>query len=520
MCWDICLVMPLLLYLLVVMPFRLCFMNEAQKFSPIYWFEFMVDMIFIIDIFLNFRTGYFVGTAEDDLVEFDPYLIARNYVRGWFFLDVVSGIPFALLDLVFSSSGNVKILKTAKSLRLLRFLKLGRLLKIEKILSNLDRDTLDHIEDFLQNGSTRSGLLMISLALKTGFICHLLACFWVLVGRIGSAKDMDNWMLYEIKGKFDKSDTTGGDNVGSIYLAAFYFCLTTMTSVGYGDILPYNNTERAFCVLLEFVGAIVFGLTVASLTSVVTSIDINARKTAEQLDAVSSFVAQRNFPEVLGRRIRRHFRHFYSMKSAIDESKIFSELSTTLRGEVSSYLLTELMADMSLFHSMNPVLWPKLLVLLRPMRFEMAELVCAQSEACTEMYVVLNGVMQGETVLSKSTTKRLFGERATRGNRLLLGGDEAAKGATTEDRGNDLALSKISRELLQDDSFNEASEEHGHMRRIITGDSVNILCALGVWNRCIETVIAQSPVSECYSINQKDFKSLFLSSEDDKKAYV
>ena len=23
---------------------------------------------------------------------------------------------------------------------------------------------------------------------------------------------MDNWMLYDIKGKFDKSDTTGGDN--------------------------------------------------------------------------------------------------------------------------------------------------------------------------------------------------------------------------------------------------------------------------------------------------------------------
>ena len=61
----------------------------------------------------------------------------------------------------------MKILKTAKSLRLLRFLKLGRLLKIEKILSNLDRDTLDHIEDFLQEGSTRSALLMISLALKT-----------------------------------------------------------------------------------------------------------------------------------------------------------------------------------------------------------------------------------------------------------------------------------------------------------------------------------------------------------------
>ena len=336
---------------------------------------------------------------------------------------------------------------------------------------------------------------------------------------------MDNWLLYDIKGRFDKSDTIeGSKHVGSIYLAAFYFCLTTMTSmfthvplrsatciatqfdhddesvsflclhacpillrsltgVGYGDILPYNNTERAFCVLLEFVGAIVFGLTVASLTSVVTSIDINARKTAEQLDAVSSFVANRNFPEGLGRRIRRHFRHFYSMKSAIDESKIFSELSTTLRREVSSYLLTELMADVGLFHSMSPFLWPRLLPLLHPIRFEASELVCAQGEECSEMYVVLNGFMRGTTVVSAATSKKLFARNST--------------------------------------SFQNESdiEEHGHNRRLLAGDSVNILCALGVWHRCIETVVVESALCECYSISHTDFVGLF-DSDSDKKSYV
>ena len=71
-------------------------------------------------------------------------------------MDVVSGIPFALLELLMgsdSSAGGAGSVKSAKILKLLRFLKLGRLLKFEKIISTLDRDTLDYLEDFFQVGT-------------------------------------------------------------------------------------------------------------------------------------------------------------------------------------------------------------------------------------------------------------------------------------------------------------------------------------------------------------------------------
>jgi hypothetical protein len=69
--------------------------------------------------------------------------VAKNYLKSWFLLDVVSGIPFALIELV--SGNGAGALSSIKSMKLLRFLKLGRLLKMEKILSNLDRDTLDKV---------------------------------------------------------------------------------------------------------------------------------------------------------------------------------------------------------------------------------------------------------------------------------------------------------------------------------------------------------------------------------------
>ena len=142
--WDLCLVLPLLVYLAVIMPFRLCYANEPSRGTGIYWFEFTIDLVFIVDIILNFFTGYFVNPDESNgIVEYDVRRIARRYLKSWFILDVVSGIPFGLLEILLSAStGDASTLKLVKSLRLIRFLKLGRLLKVEKIMSSLDRDTM------------------------------------------------------------------------------------------------------------------------------------------------------------------------------------------------------------------------------------------------------------------------------------------------------------------------------------------------------------------------------------------
>jgi hypothetical protein len=243
----------------------------------------------------------------------------------------------------------------------------------------------------------------------------------------------------------------------TIYISAFYFALTTMTSVGYGDIITHNNAERIFTVCLQFIGAIIFAMVIAQITAVVSTMDTNARKTAEQLDAVTSFVEVRQFPDALGRRIRRHFRHFYSLKSAIDESKIFSELSTTLRREVSAYLVSELMGADSFFSTMPPMLWPRLLPLLRPTRFEKTELVAVQGEECAEMYVLLGGQMTGELVAPNEFVPRV--------------------------------------------------------RHITPGGSVNVLAVLGVWTKCVESVVCDTEV-EAYAVVSADFRALFTADSD------
>ena len=411
--WDFVVILPLVVYLSVIMPFRICFANDAKQGTGIFWFEVTIELIFILDLVINFRTGYFIeevlnGESVKSLtVEFEPGKVALHYAKTWLLLDLSSAIPFTLMDALFASSGGADSLKFIKTLRLLRFLKLARLFKVEDMMGSLGEEAKDRVEDFMQDGRTKSAVMLLSIMVKTAAINHLLACVWTAIGRAGSSDDMDNWLANEQKGPFFVEDTEEGPHVTTIYLASFYFCFTTMSSVGYGDITPRNNTERIFVVLLEFIGGFVFAVIIAAITSIVTHLDTNKRRATEQLDAVQSFIQTRKFPHEMGRRIRRHFRQYYEMKPAIDERKIFSEMSTALRMEVSAYIVSVQMSAVKIFQTMNPMLWASLLPLLKPLRFDIGETVCTQYAECSEMYIILNGELVGSSEVNGEDRPRI-----------------------------------------------------------------------------------------------------------------
>lgn len=56
-----------------------------------------------------------------------------------------------------------------------------------------------------------------------------------------------------------------------LYVTAFYFSVTTITTVGYGDISGTNTSERIICVFLMIMGVLFFSINSGNITSIMTS---------------------------------------------------------------------------------------------------------------------------------------------------------------------------------------------------------------------------------------------------------
>ena len=61
----------------------------------------------------------------------DPGVIAKHYLRTWFFIDLISVIPFQIIG--FYQQGSSGGLRLLKIVRLLRLIKLVRLVRVSRL---------------------------------------------------------------------------------------------------------------------------------------------------------------------------------------------------------------------------------------------------------------------------------------------------------------------------------------------------------------------------------------------------
>ncbi len=87
----------------------------------------------------------------------------------------------------------------------------------------------------------------------------------------------ENWIYY--KGIVDI------DNY-NLYITSFYFSVTTIVTVGYGDITAISATEKIVCVFLMITGVIAFSFATGALSSIIANVDASEAMLKEKMSTL------------------------------------------------------------------------------------------------------------------------------------------------------------------------------------------------------------------------------------------
>ena len=412
--WDV-LVSIAIVFTALVTPYEVSFLPMAtEATNGLFIVNRIVDIIFVIDILLNFCLVYQSGADGDLIYEEDPKKIVIHYLTGWFTLDIVS-VAVSAVDIyavnlaahqgtrdgvnTLPNTGSLNGVRALRALRALRMIKLVRLFRASRILKHVE-SKVEINYSLLEVGKC---LLVMQMS------AHLFACIWTLQAALFHESVLDSWLgnygycealqPLEEGGFSPCADgwTCRRDMPGiaclehrTLYSASIYWAVATIVSVGYGDIgaTPYNASEQIICAILISFGGVIWGYVVGTFCGTIANLSPATREFRMNMNDLNTYMRKNRVEPMLQIRLREYFHRTRHLHDALNEGRLLEMMSPNLQSEVVLAVNARWLREVWFLQDVEPEFVVRLTLGLSPLVLAPFELA-----PCGFLYILAQGVV-------------------------------------------------------------------------------------------------------------------------------
>jgi potassium voltage-gated channel Eag-related subfamily H protein 8 len=238
-------------------------------------------------------------------------------------------------------------------------------------------------------------------------ICtYSVGCLWFfLVSHINTEEDIANGKTF--------LQVFGVDKIEDTYtkvIISCYFALTTLSTVGYGDLYPISTREMICGILVMMVGIVFFSHIMGSFIEIISNYDKRMGSTDRStelhswLTLLTRFTNNKPLPKTLISQIDNHYSYYWANNrlSAITENEEFlNALPDQIRKlVVKYYLFDDIFFTFRLFFNYNENKDSSFIYDiafgLRPRKHDASEeekLILDEEDEVSEMYFIMEGIV-------------------------------------------------------------------------------------------------------------------------------
>ncbi|XP_024221944.1 potassium voltage-gated channel protein eag isoform X6 [Bombus vosnesenskii] len=329
--WD-WIILCLTFYTAIMVPYNVAFKNKTSEDVSLLVVDSIVDVIFFIDIVLNFHTT-FVGPGGE--VVSDPKVIRMNYLKSWFIIDLLSCLPYDVFNAFDHDEDGIGSLFSA--------LKVVRLLRLGRVVRKLDR--------YLEYGAAMLILLLCFYML----VAHWLACVWYVTLRYSIGRsDADNGVQYSWLWKLANvtqspysylwtntstaPELIAGPSRRTMYVTALYFTMTCMTSVGFGNVAAETDNEKIFTICMMIIAALLYATIFGHVTTIIQQMTSATAKYHDMLNNVREFMKLHEVPKALSERVMDYVVSTWAMTKGLDTDKVLNYCPKDMKADICVHL--------------------------------------------------------------------------------------------------------------------------------------------------------------------------------------
>ena len=211
--------------------------------------KYNTEYIFILDVILSFIKSYYNYEFKKII---NLKKIIKHYLRHHFIIDLIESFPsYSLTRLICEKKNNEEYYLSKSEIIISIFLILKGF-KIFKILNNKNNRVIELLYEKISKYYSLEQLVdfLLNIIIYFSFF-HILVCIHIFIGN----QSYLSWItLIHIE----------KENLLIKYISSFYFIITTMTTVGFGDIVCVSKIERNFQIILLAIGTVIYSFIITT----------------------------------------------------------------------------------------------------------------------------------------------------------------------------------------------------------------------------------------------------------------
>ena len=310
----------------------------------------------------------------------------------WFIPDFLSTFPFDILVIESRRNAESKLSQLIQRLRVVRLLRLFRLFKLLRIIRA--STVFRRFEASLPINYAAFSLIKFTVFTIT--IAHWMACGFMLVADIQPNSDEDSWIS---RIEEDNNDTYTNRGPFDRYVTCFYWGMTTMSTIGYGDITPVTTIERVYATFSQLVGASIFAYVVGAVCGIITSLDEKNTEFYEVMDSVNNYSREAGLPQELRVRLRNFFRYKRNNLTLNNYQTLLMQLTPTLRSEVVMHSHLRSVLNVPFLRYAPDAFVLRLSNIMHPQTFAPSETIVREYATPLNLYIIKKGISASHGII-------------------------------------------------------------------------------------------------------------------------
>lgn len=341
-------------------PFSFAFKTKIQSWQVIS--DLLISALFIADFIYHLR--------ERKKVSKETHVKQTIQDKIMIGVDLFSCIPF---DVISALIGHTEIFTILRLFRLIRIVKIFYLIENITIVPTIFR------------------VQAISIFFFT--VVNWIACGWILI--YPKPEDLD---------------------ITTYYIRSFYWALTTLTTIGYGDITPKDNIGMIYTCFIMIIGVGMYGVVIGNITRMMALADRHKEQSREKMSDLLMFMKHYKIPENLQHSAIAHYNHLFSKRLSENDDKIIADLPHALQQEMQIYMKIKLISAIQIFANCPKDCLKEVAQSLEQIYSSPGEMIIKIGDLGNEMFIISHGsvdvVLENGERVATLHDGQIFGEVA------------------------------------------------------------------------------------------------------------